>query len=869
MFPDPHQNVLQAWNLKFSDPNRGGKFLNIPIHYGDWVPITAAKALVEEVANRQRQQNVPRERVDKRPADPIKEDTQPELEADRRADHGGVHYVDTKNRGYQTNFRHHQQQQRHHVQHHNTNTRRQDAKSIRFSSQNHLNADASRRNTKKLPPPPPTHFNQIGNNVRTKPVAPPQPQQQSAFPFGFNSFSSFNPFSFFDTSRPSVTTPAPRAPGAAPVTQDKSVNVNAIRTIAAPDLSKYGPGPPVIELDSGKDGEIILGRPYHVGDGQRDHLAGFVSVDFDGFTPGDREDKKAKLKKKQKQQEKEKLAIIVGGKSNAKPRDESDLVNFLNNDKENTETFVFSSDKNPPQGFAKIDLPFMDPTKHHGHLPKAFIAPKGIPIPDGYKGKPLPTQPAVAAVPVTTEKVLVHSTQDSHNLFRARPSRFQPVSAVTQVTQATPVASTEKPVSLFTSSLLRSKTRNRPSLDDLFRKNIQKAALLDEKNKNSRERIESYDRTYKINNKVEDARKEFQKESTLSPVIIPVENNFNTFKLVTDNNHEEVAESHNDVIDLDHVISAGEDDNDPISLVFEPEEVLIQSTFEQDKQKDEVESTSAETSTSFAPTVVPTTFAETTTPTAVETTTEEATSSTTTTSTTTTTTTFSSTTTTTTTTASTTTTTFEATERAVKYTTQDPFARLESWKKKKFQFGSKAKYPLVPSYQGDLLTAEDIDETDSAQQPSTEATYNFAQHFRNRQRPWGKNGGRRLRRKKPSRGVYVKKHTSDTLGLFGGIEPTRRPYKPRTRVNSYTTSTKSTTETTEAVDQAQKKKYRPFFDEIYSRLTTEKAETTEKDTSRRYGLPRLRGSRSTTTAPLFTAGKIQTLLRAKCHLSFV
>ena len=62
---------MQAWNLKFSDPNRGGKFLNIPIHYGDWVPITAAKALVEEVANRQRQQ-APRERVDKRPADPVK-----------------------------------------------------------------------------------------------------------------------------------------------------------------------------------------------------------------------------------------------------------------------------------------------------------------------------------------------------------------------------------------------------------------------------------------------------------------------------------------------------------------------------------------------------------------------------------------------------------------------------------------------------------------------------------------------------------------------------------------------------------------------------------------------------------------------------
>merc|ERR1712242_668065 len=85
--------------------------------------------------------------------------------------------------------------------------------------------------------------------------------------------------------------------------------------------------------------------------------------------------------------------------SQTKPRDESDLVNFLNNDKEHTETFVFSSDKNPPQGFAKIDLSFMDPTKHKGFLPKAFIAPKGIPIPKGYKGKPLPQRQEEIASP--------------------------------------------------------------------------------------------------------------------------------------------------------------------------------------------------------------------------------------------------------------------------------------------------------------------------------------------------------------------------------------------------------------------------------------------------------------------------------------
>ena len=43
---------FQAWTLKYSDPSREGRFLDIPLHYGDWVPIDHAKALVEKVASR-------------------------------------------------------------------------------------------------------------------------------------------------------------------------------------------------------------------------------------------------------------------------------------------------------------------------------------------------------------------------------------------------------------------------------------------------------------------------------------------------------------------------------------------------------------------------------------------------------------------------------------------------------------------------------------------------------------------------------------------------------------------------------------------------------------------------------------------------
>ena len=39
-----------SWNLKISDPNREGKFLNVPIYYGDWVPITKAKATIDSIA---------------------------------------------------------------------------------------------------------------------------------------------------------------------------------------------------------------------------------------------------------------------------------------------------------------------------------------------------------------------------------------------------------------------------------------------------------------------------------------------------------------------------------------------------------------------------------------------------------------------------------------------------------------------------------------------------------------------------------------------------------------------------------------------------------------------------------------------------
>lgn len=46
-----HSNE-QTWSLRISDSTRDGRFLNVPIYYGDWVPITKAKQTIQAVASK-------------------------------------------------------------------------------------------------------------------------------------------------------------------------------------------------------------------------------------------------------------------------------------------------------------------------------------------------------------------------------------------------------------------------------------------------------------------------------------------------------------------------------------------------------------------------------------------------------------------------------------------------------------------------------------------------------------------------------------------------------------------------------------------------------------------------------------------------
>ena len=133
-------------------------------------------------------------------------------------------------------------QPRHRFQQPQHNTRRQDRRRPQEQPKRRPQdpRNSGRRN-RKLPPP------SSNNNIqqfRGKFVQ--RPQKPTPSPFPFNPFPSLNPFSFFESSEKKQVGFTKR-----PVPQrqpDYLENFNAIQTIPAPDLTKFGP--PIIELDT-------------------------------------------------------------------------------------------------------------------------------------------------------------------------------------------------------------------------------------------------------------------------------------------------------------------------------------------------------------------------------------------------------------------------------------------------------------------------------------------------------------------------------------------------------------------------------------------------------------------------------------------
>ena len=852
------------------------------------------------------------------------------------------------------------------------------------------------RGQRKLPPP--SNVNSVNNNnngqFRQKPA--PQQQQQASSnnnQFGFipSAFNNFNPFSFFQSSEvetrpqqqlqqqqplqqqqqqllaqaPSYPTKRPpvqqlppqqqqplqqqqQQPAVGPNNNNNRNNIvnnindysayleslNAIQTIPAPDLTKIGP--PVIELDT-KDGQIVVGQNnnqfHHQQD--RDHLAGFVSLDFDGFAAGgDLENgpDKAKPKAVDGNANKDKLSLIVGGyptlfgNTAASDFETDDLVNLLNSkyDEPATSFFLGSSDKasKTPAGFAKLDLPFMDPTDHKGQLPKVFIAPVGKPIPKGYKGKPLPAEvgptSSSSSPSPTTETVLVveasSSAVDASNGAEG---------------QSTPSSQQQKGVTA--NSAFRFKLqKERPSLSQFYLKN-KKDKFEELKQQKKQQQPEKLEKFYP-KSRVEDAllskeqlaaviEEEAAEAEQLSQELIRSEAVYTEAVLppltVLSADITTATATQQSYEGSLPTLQQGEAETTATTAAGVEEQPIVQSTLEQQQlpveEQQLFEQQQEQTlSSTVAPELETSSFVQPT---------EQAETSTTTTTTSTVATVVSGTTTTpyvapeTTTqsivyadetviptAAPTATTTATPTRRAPK-TTQDPFVRLEALRRQKQEQLSTAdiqplptsEQPLAP-YPADLATSEDevVNSADPQQQqvvdpvaPSEAAT---KPKTRLRLRKYGggeptpstevedvqaapaapgKKFGKRIRtRKRPA--FWPSRVAGGEEGA--GIEPTVRPTGPlvlRQKLIAVSEPTAATAlEALKTEDY--KKKFRPFFDQLYSQfnkggeeeagleaLEIEAANSLTTDgppALRRLGLPR---KRSTTPQPPITVGKHQ------------
>jgi hypothetical protein len=261
--------------------------------------------------------------------------------------------------------------------------------------------------------------------------------------------------------------------------------------------------------------EIIVGSSFN--GNNNDHLAGFVSLDFDGFSDGERHENEVIISsdddvisddlwssKFRNDIPNKQLSVAIETDGNAP----TDLVKALNKNQNRGEAFIITGDA--PEGFSKVDIPFMDPLKHKGELPRVFIAPIGGPIPKGYKGKPLLNEPLSIDhnrkniipdqfVATTTEKILLIEDSESKyenrlkqnkkegkkivNLFgrnpllRRKPTPTQkPEIKTTTTTQSLSFAQSQ----INNSFKLKLQQRKRPSLSQFYLKNKKRVEKLAE-----------------------------------------------------------------------------------------------------------------------------------------------------------------------------------------------------------------------------------------------------------------------------------------------------------------------------------------------------------------------------------------------------
>ena len=112
------------------------------------------------------------------------------------------------------------------------------------------------------------------------------------------------------------------------------------------------------------------------------------------------------------------MAVHVSGLNGgvADTRELAKLFKDGRMDGDKHKAYISRPDEQVPTGFNKVTLPFLDPSQadqFKDSLPSVFIAPVGYKVPPGYKGHPLPYDPASLDRLTQTKVTVVHSTDAS------------------------------------------------------------------------------------------------------------------------------------------------------------------------------------------------------------------------------------------------------------------------------------------------------------------------------------------------------------------------------------------------------------------------------------------------------------------------
>eukprot|EP00094_Tigriopus_californicus_P005476 TCALIF_05278-PA protein Name:"Protein of unknown function" AED:0.12 eAED:0.12 QI:0/0.33/0/0.5/1/1/4/0/1656 len=399
VFSQEETNPL--WSIRLSDPDRQGRFLSVPVQYGNWVPIAHAKQTIEAVASK----------VQAGLSPVITDDLEVEVVpasvnlVRERVDDHHVEYVDTQGSVNPNTFR-------------RPAWRAQSGNPRQQRPYRRNDGHRGHRRNRKLPSGGNSFVDQLTSFFKPSSKGLGQPQQLTNRPYPpHNAPADSYPAESLNVGtvlnnlpinrlrqkpfvpvnavpvNPTPKNPAPAnvVPGPSfniPPTQHKetlATNNPVVKLVPAPDLSQEGP--PIIEL-GGSD--TFHGSRYQ--DNHNDHLSGFVPVDFEHITSGEKIERHPDLDKSPKD-----FSVVVSGLDrNPNPEE---LAEYLKEgSKKQLGAYIAPNNENIPDGFRKIDLPFMEHDQDVGNLPSVFIAPVGFKVPTGYKGHPLPYDPELAQV---------------------------------------------------------------------------------------------------------------------------------------------------------------------------------------------------------------------------------------------------------------------------------------------------------------------------------------------------------------------------------------------------------------------------------------------------------------------------------------